>query len=156
MHALWRFAIVAAGAGLVNMGCNGPSTRTRDQTDHGAAGKQSSVTGCLMRGDNGQSYILRAENEPQPQGNERPERPTSSAGVYRISADHSVDVSGSVGARVKVTAYLETVPVAATGDANGSIEPAATSGSKPQDERTDMIDMKILRVTAVEKIGSCS
>jgi hypothetical protein len=129
-----------------------------EQVDHGSAGKESSLTGCVTQGDNGRSFILRAENEPQPQGNERPERPTSSPNVYRLAAYESLNIERHVNNRVTVTGYLETVPVHAAGDAGGTLVPAPTSGvnTAPQDSRTDLIDMKVFKVISLEALGSCS
>jgi hypothetical protein len=141
-------------AGLVSMGCSDSSAK---RTDEGAAGKESSITGCLVRGDDGRSFIVRAEDQPQPQGNERPDRPASAASVYRVHAEPRQDLNENVDTRVKLTGYLETVPVHAAGDADGSLKPAPTSGAntKPQDERSDIIDMKVFKVSSLEKLGPC-
>jgi hypothetical protein len=131
----------------------------REQVEHGAAGKASTLTGCLTRGDNGRSLVLRAENEPQLQGNERPERPLSSPNVYRLeAADRTIEMERHVDSRVRVNGSLETVPVHASGDANGTIQPAPTSGANttPQDARTDMIDLKMFRVVSIEALGGCA
>jgi hypothetical protein len=150
-------AVAAAVAGLFTVSCGGPSPG--NGAPQGAAGKESTITGCLTRGDNGESFIVRAENEPQPQGNERPERPTSAPGVYRVTTgDHTMDVGEHIDARVRLRGHLVTIPVQAAGDANGTLQAAPGGGdnnTKPQDQRTDMIDMKTFRVTAIEKLGNC-
>jgi hypothetical protein len=155
-----RVLITAGGAlavaAMVSAGCD---TSAKDQVGHGAAGKPSSLIGCLTLGDNGQSIILRAENEPQRQGNERPERAASSPNVYRVETDRvdSVDVKSHVNSRVTVTGYVHAVPAHASGDANGNLQRPPTTGAntRTQDNRNDLIDMQVVRVTAVERLGSC-
>jgi len=131
-----------------------------NQVDLGSGGKSSTVTGCLSYGDNGKSIVLRSENPVQPQGNERPERPASATNVYRLETDQfdRVGVKDRVGSRVSVTGFVQAVPVPASGDANGTLQPAQTSGANatPQDQRQDVIDMSVLRVTGVETLGPCA
>jgi hypothetical protein len=154
MRALCTAAVIGGAAACLTLGCG---NTPKDQLDNGAAGKESSITGCLQRGDDGGSFVLHADNEPTPQGNERDNRQMSAARTYRVVADQNQDISGNVGARVKLTGYVETVPVHASGDRNGSAQPAGTSGvnTKPQDQRSDLIDMKVFKTTAIEKIGDC-
>jgi hypothetical protein len=142
---------------LVSTGCDRGVT---DQVDHGAAGKPSTLTGCLTSGDNGRSIILRAENQPQLQGNERLDRPMSEPNVYRVESDRTdtVNIDDHVNSRVTVTGYVQSVPAHATGDANGTLQRPPTSGAntQPQDQRTDMIEMQVLRVTSVQRLGACA
>jgi hypothetical protein len=156
MRAIFAVPAAVALAGLVSAGCDNSA---KDQVGHGAAGKPSTLTGCLTRGDNGQSILLRAENAAQPQGNERPERPSSAPNVYRVESDRTdtIDISRHVNSRVTVTGYVQAVPVHATGDADGTLQRPPTSGAntKPQDERNDVIDMQVVRVTEVESLGAC-
>jgi hypothetical protein len=156
MRTVTAAPAVMALAGVMSLACDNTA---KDQVGHGAAGKPSTLTGCLTSGDNGRSILLRAENPAQPQGNERPERPSSSPDVYRVESDRTdtLDISRHVNSRVTVTGYVHAVPAHATGDADGTLQRPPTSGAntKPQDDRTDVIDMQIVRVTAVQPLGAC-
>jgi hypothetical protein len=149
--------IAAACVAALTWACDAGTSK---QVDLGTGGKPSTLTGCLTRGDSGRSIILRSENTPQPQGNERPERPASAPNVYRVESDQAdhVGVEDHVGSRVTVTGFLQAVPVHASGDANGTLQPAATSGANtaPQDQRSDMIDMGVVRVTGIQPLGPCA
>jgi hypothetical protein len=154
MNTLRTITAIAAAAALV-AACD--SSGAKEQVDHGAAGKPSTLTGCITNGDNGRSFVLQAENEPQPQGNEVSGRPASAPNVYRLEGDRRQDIENNVGAHVKVTGHLETIPVHASGDSGGTLKPAPTSGANvdPQDYRGDVLDMRVFRVTSLEKTGPC-
>ena len=120
--------VAAALAGACDSG------GAKEQVDHGAAGKQSTITGCITKGDNGRSFVLHAENEARPQGNEVGGRPASAPLVYRLEGDRAQDIENNVGSHVKVTGYLETVPVHASGDSGGTLKPAPTTGANVRSE----------------------
>src|SRR5215211_8661383 len=103
MRAISKTVIILHISGFICVGCSGQSAK--DQVEHGSAGKPSNLTGCLARGDDGGSFILRAENEPQPQGNERPERLSSAPHIYRLEAHHDYedDLRSNVNFRVELT-----------------------------------------------------
>ena len=149
----------------------------KQQIVAGTAGPEKTLTGCLQRGDDGKSFVIRvaqtdvAANQPQKQ---QPDKPTQEKqpAMYRVVAPSSVQLSAHLGERVSVTGNTIEVPVNVT-DEKGLREPVGTTGrtpsndpdagapkrgmnTMPRDKRTDIADVPVLRVARINEVeGSC-
>ena len=110
------------------------------------------VAGCLEHADQNQSYVLRAaEGGPRP------------GATYRVMSPGQVNLSEHVGSRVNITGAIVTVPLNAADDRRADAEATGTSGdlksganTTPQDQRSDLSNMDVLRASAIEKTaGTC-
>jgi hypothetical protein len=147
-----RTAIAAAAITVVFAApaCNGKSAK--DQVANGAGGPEMTLTGCLEQSDQEQNYVLRAaEGGPRP------------GATYRVTSPGQVNLAEHVGSRVRITGNIVTVPVNTADDRRAGAEATGTSGdlksganTKPQEQRTDLLNMDVLRASAIEKtVGKC-
>jgi len=163
------FTVAALALVAAATGCNRDTANANRTAGGGNGAPRATLTGCLVSGDEPNSYVLRlasaADTATTGTASSTPSSANdASAGrAFRVVSDTQGDLSSNLNKRVAVNGYVESSNASASGNSTSQSQTASTatagsatgaSGSAPgATAGTSGSSMQTLRAESVRTVG---